>query len=467
MSVLSDPAVLLRRAKRRTVLVLLSTIVGVAAGFGVAVLTPPTYEAAGSVVLNGGAARDPVTGQFLETSLARKLVPTIARLAESREVAQAAAAEARVPTDMVVDHVSTEFEQGVQIITIKADAPTAAQSASIANAVAHALAQHVQENPIDGTGSVVARPLDHATPPMRPVVPKPFLDACLGGLLGLLAGIGMARIRDQLDDKISDIDEMRGVAGAPILASVPFDRRVAKRPLSTDRPHVPWAEAFAQLRTNLEFLGVDSRPRLVAVTSAAAGEGKSITSCNLAIALARAGRRVLLVEADLRRPACSRYLGVDNTVGLTNLLVGDVKPEAAIQPWGDHGLMFLPSGSSAPNPSELLASRKCRDFLREMREQYDTVVLDLPSLLPTADAAVLAGRADGVILLARHRHTRAKQIRRAVDALSKVNAHLLGCVLNMVPPRQEANGYGYGYGFDQGRHPGARRGDAPQPELVT
>ncbi|MEB3369998.1 polysaccharide biosynthesis tyrosine autokinase [Saccharopolyspora mangrovi] len=431
----------------------MSTIVGVAAGFGVAVLIPPTYEATGSVVLNGGAVRDPVTGQFLETSLARNLVPTIARLAESREVGQAAAAEARVPTDMVVDHVSAEFEQGVQIITIKAHAPTAALSASIANAVTHALGQHVEEHPIDGTGSVDAQPLDQATPSMRPILPKPFLDACLGGLLGSLAGIGMARARDQLDDKISDIDELRGVAGAPILASIPFDRRVAKSPLSTDRPYVPWAEAFAQLRTNLEFLGVDSRPRIVAVTSAAAGEGKSITSCNLAIALARAGRRVLLIEADLRRPACSRYLGVDGTVGLTNLLAGNVEPEEAIQRWGEEGLMFLSSGWSVPNPSELLASRKCQDFLREMREQYDTVVLDLPSLLPTADAAVLAGRADGVILLARHRHTRAKQIRRAVDALTKVNAHLLGCALNMVPPRQEAKGYGYGYRFDQVRRP--------------
>lgn len=458
MNVLSDPKALLRDAKRRIVMVLLSIGVGVAAGYGVAAVTPPTYEATGSVLLTGGAARDVFTGQFIDTSIARNLAPTIARLAESREVALAAAAKAQVPAHLVVDRISTEFEQGVQIILVKARAPTAAQAATIANAATHVLIEHVERRRIDGTGSVGAQPLDQAATPTRPILPKPWLNIALGALLGLLAGIGLARARDLLDDKIDNIDELRGVAGVPVLASIPFERRVSSSPIA-DRPYTPWSEAFVQLRTNLEFLKVDSHPRVVAITSALSDEGKSITACNLAIAVARAGRRVLLIEADLWRPACSRYLGVRSTTGLTTVLTGNVEASRAIVRWGEQGLMYLPAGPRVPNASELLASRTYQEFLRQMRDQYDLVILDLPALLPTADAAVLAGRAQGTILLARHRHTRAKQIRRAVDALAKVNARLIGCVFNMTP-RQEA----YGYDLEATRLPRPRPGGQPEPE---
>ncbi|GDY33547.1 polysaccharide biosynthesis tyrosine autokinase [Gandjariella thermophila] len=438
----SDHTTLIRNVKRRAGMVLLSLGIGVGGAYLATILTPPTYEATASVLLTGGAVRDPVTGQFLDASIARNLVPTIARLAESREVALAAAADARLPANLVVDHVSADYQQGVQIILVTARAHTATQSASIANAITHTLSSQLEKRRIDGTGSVGAQPLDHATPPARPTLPVPLLNCALGGLLGALGGVGLARLRDQLDDKITDSDQLSQAATATTLACIPFERDVKKNPLRSDRPYTPWSEAFAQLRTNLECLATDNPPRIIAITSATSGEGKSTTSCNLAIALARAGRRVLLVEADLRRPRCSRYLGLPSTMGMTSILTADTPPEAAVQTWGEHGLAVLPAGPPVPNPGELLASHQCRQLLRQLREQYDIVLLDLPSLLPIADAAIMTAVADGTLLLARHRHTRMKHIRMAVDTLSNVHARLLGCVLNMSPPTDE---YIYGY----------------------
>jgi capsular exopolysaccharide synthesis family protein len=442
-------------AKRRAGILLVSLCAGVGGGYAVTVLTPPTYEATASVVITGGAGHEPTahitigdlsTGQAFDSSVARNLIPTIARLAESREVALAAATEINMHVNNVVDHISVDSQPNVQIITITAKAGTAAQAATIANAVTHALGLELQRLRLDGTGSIGAVPLDQAMPPAKATLPKPLLNWSLGGLLGLLTGYGLARLRDQLDDKISDVDELRDVTHAPVLASIPFDRRVSKQPLISQRPYSPWSEAFGHLRTNVEFIGVDYPPKVIAVTSPIAGDGKSVTSCNLAIALARAGRRVLLIDADLRRAKCARYLGMDTGAGLTGVLAGHIESESVIQPWGADGLMFLPAGTPPPNPSELLASRMCQDFLRELRDQYDMVLVDLPSLLPVADAAVLAGMADGTILITRHRHTRSKQIRRAVDALTAVNAHLLGCVLNRTP---QPDGYGYSYKFDK------------------
>ena len=180
----------------------------------------------------------------------------------------------------------------------------------------------------------------------------------LGLLAGLAVGVGGALARNALDVSVKSPEQLKEAAGAPNLGTIAYDAQVPKRPLIVrEDPQSPRSEAFRQLRTNLQFVDVDNPRKVIVVTSSMPGEGKTTTIVNLAIALASAGARVLLIEADLRRPKVADLLGMERTVGLTNVLSGRIAAEQVIQPWGDGALDVMASGPLPPNPSELLASR--------------------------------------------------------------------------------------------------------------
>ena len=178
-------------------------------------------------------------------------------------------------------------------------------------------------------------------------------------------------------------------------------------------------------------MDVHEPARVIAVTSALQGEGKTTLSCNLAIALAEAGWRVLLVDADLRRPKVADYLGLDGGVGLTDVLVGDVQVGDVVQRWGENSLLVLPSGSAPPNPSELLGSKAMADLLLALRESADIVVIDTAPLLAVTDGVVVAVQADGALLVTQQGRTSRTQVAAAARSLHSVSVRLLGCVLNM------------------------------------
>jgi non-specific protein-tyrosine kinase len=198
------------------------------------------------------------------------------------------------------------------------------------------------------------------------------------------------------------------------------------------------------LRTNLQFVDIDCPPRSIVVTSSIPDEGKTTTAINLSIVLAQSGVRVLLIEADLRRPKISQYLGVESAVGLTNVLVGRTELHDAVQTWGRSGeLKVLPSGPPPPNPSELLGTQGMADLIRELERDYDLVLIDAPPLLPVTDAAVIAGSASGAVMVVRHGHCRRDQLSSAVRSLHAVDATLYGVVLTMTPTKGANSGYYY------------------------
>ncbi|WP_344087316.1 polysaccharide biosynthesis tyrosine autokinase [Luedemannella helvata] len=284
-----------------------------------------------------------------------------------------------------------------------------------------------------------------------PVSPRPLRNLGLGLLLGLLAGCAAALLRETLDTTVKSAEVLTKVAGVPVLGVIPLDASARKAPLIVaGKANSARAEAFRQIRTNLTFVDVDRPVRSIVVTSAHRDEGKSTTSCNLAIALATAGEKVLLIEADLRRPRLGHYLGLEGALGLSNALAGQVDVDQVIQPWG-HGLWVLLSGSLPPNPSELLGSDAMRDLLDELTARYDRVVLDTPPLLPVTDGAVVAARADGVILVARSARTTQEQVRKAAQSLNAVGASVIGSVLSMQRPRPGEVGYYPYYGPEQNR----------------
>jgi capsular exopolysaccharide synthesis family protein len=342
-------------------------------------------------------------------------------------------------------------------LTVTDHDPAVAQTinAKLSEDLANYLAE--VETPTGTTSSqIIARVTDPADFQQSPVTPRTVLNLVVAGLIGLVLGIGLAVARDVLDRSVSSLEHVEEVSSAPVLASIGFDSQIKKSPLLTDLgAFASRTEAFRLLRTNLQFLDLEQQPRSLVITSAVPGEGKTVTAANLAVALAQAGRKVLLVDGDLRRPRVAALLDLDGAVGLTSVLVGTATLDDAIQVHDASGLHFLASGPKPPNPTEILQSRVTHDLLKRLRDDFDMVIVDAPPLLPVADAAVIATATDGAIVVARHGKTSRDQLREAVTRLENVGARVFGVVINMIP-RRAANSYYYYY-YEDAASGGARK----------
>jgi receptor protein-tyrosine kinase len=304
-----------------------------------------------------------------------------------------------------------------------------------------------------GDPSVDVALTDRPGPAVAPFPSLAVRAALLGGVLGLLAGGALALARTLLDRSVSEQEDAERLAGAPVIGVVFRDDALGRgRP--APRSEARAAEQYRQLRTNLQFLSVDAPPRVVMVSSAVPAEGKTTTVMNLAIALADAGRRVTVVEADLRRPRVTQLLGLVTGAGLTNILAGTADLEEVLQTYGDRDLHVLAAGPTPPNPSELLGSRQMGLILEKLRSENDYVLVDAAPLLPVADSWGLAAHTDGVLLAVRHGSTRKEQFAEAAAAVRRVGSTTLGVVLTMVPVKGElaaARAQGYEYGYAPGR----------------
>jgi receptor protein-tyrosine kinase len=301
--------------------------------------------------------------------------------------------------------------------------------------------------------TIKATVVDPGSEPTSPVSPQPKRNLALGLVLGLLIGVGFAVLRETLDTSVKTIKQLEDLIDAPVLGSISYDNDAVRNPLINDLgTYAPRVEGFRVLRTNLQFIDPDQQRKVFVITSSLPEEGKTTTATNLALALAEGGERVALVEADLRRPKISEYLNLEGSVGLTTVLVGRVPLHDAMQQAGPHvGLDVLSSGRTPPNPAELLKSHSMSAVLKELRADYDIVLIDAPPLLPVTDAALLASQADGAILVVRHGKTTADQVRAAAERLTSVGAEPAGVIFNMTPAKgsgQYGYGYGYGYGYE-------------------
>lgn len=302
-----------------------------------------------------------------------------------------------------------------------------------------------------------------AVAPTEPVRPTPARNAAVALVVGLLLGIGLAFLRDYLDDSIKSKEDLeRTAVGLPVLGLVPAlggwrdgDRTVV---VSVSDPRSPAAEAYRALRTSVQFLGVERRLRILQVTSPSKAEGKSTTVANLAVALARAGQRVTIVDCDLRRPRIHDFFGLRNDVGLTSVMIGESPLSTAVVPVPDvPNLYLLPSGPRPPNPSELLAGHHVGEILQAL-EPGSLVLLDCPPVLPVTDAVVLSGKVDGTLLVVTAGTTRQKELRRTHEVLHQVAAPLIGLVFNGTSS-DDSYGYSYRYAYaEEGRENGGRGG---------
>ena len=445
----------LRVVRKRWALIVLSLLVCLGASLSLAFLQKPTYEATSQMYVSVIATSTDQASQLLDGSqAATQRVKSYADIVGSPRVTAAVQKELglTLTSDEIGKEVSADNPLDTVLLNVHVRDTNPVRAQLIANAVAQQFGLLVNELETpqgSGTSPVKVSVVQEAQRPIAPVAPNKKVDVGLGILLGLALGVALAVLLDVLDTSVKSAEELEECSESAVLGVIGFDSDATKSPLivQTD-PHSPRAEAFRQLRTNLQFVDIDHPVKSIVITSSIPQEGKSTTTANLAITLAQAGLKVVLVEADLRRPKLMQYLGVEGAVGVTSVLIGRVALEDALQPWGNGSLMVLPSGPTPPNPSELLGSQGMADLISALEARADIVLVDAPPLLPVTDAAVLAKICDGALLIVRHGLTSREQVVRAVESLRVVDAHLIGNVLNMAPAKgPDAYGYGYAYRY--------------------
>jgi succinoglycan biosynthesis transport protein ExoP len=292
--------------------------------------------------------------------------------------------------------------------------------------------------------------IEPALLPTEPVSPDYVRSGILALAVGLLLGVGVAFLAERLDDGLRGRQDLEARLGAPVLAVIPrvatWRRRRDTPVVTVTEPRAAPAEAYRTLRTSLLFAASQRDAKTLLVTSPHAGEGKTATSANLAVTLAQARKRVLLISADLRKPRIHRFFGISNDVGLTSLLIGEARPWEAVVDVGFEHLKVVPSGPVPGNPAELLGSDAMGRLLAQFREVAEFVILDSAPAMVVADALTLAPFADAALFVADAEQTSRGAVTHARNQLEQVNVKVIGAVLNNFDPaRARAAAYYYSY----------------------
>jgi polysaccharide biosynthesis transport protein len=267
-----------------------------------------------------------------------------------------------------------------------------------------------------------------ATEPGSPSSPKKTRNVALGILLGLMLGISLALLRDQFDRRLKTAEEAEGAFGLSVLATIPQSRQIGDTAGVTTGLKGEEAEAFRMLRANLQYFGIDEELRSILITSSASEDGKTMVAWNLALAEAHAGKRVLYIEADLRRPTLAERLRLSDEKGLGLVLAGSLEAKAAIQK--ARGVDVLPAGPMPPNPAELIDSQRMESLLDWAGREYDRVVVDTPPAAIVADALPLIKQVDRVLVVVRLRHTARDAAEHLGEQLTNIEAPVIGIVVN-------------------------------------
>lgn len=425
----------------------LGALVGGAVAVVASLVQAPLYTASTQLFVSTTESAT-ASDVFQGSQFSQQRVASYARLLTGKELARRLIDELELdlsPAALTEEVTATPVPETV-LIEVTVTDPDPGQARDIAAAVGGLFGDLVAEleTPPGAIGSpvrvLVVEPPDL---PESPSSPQTTRSTAIGVIAGLLLGAGAALIRARLDRSVRDQDELVGLAGAPVIGVIPKEPGLERSHLVDRRNSSGGTEAFRQLRTNLQFLNVDQPPRVIMISSSVPSEGKTTLAVNLAVALAEAGRRVVLVEADLRRPRVTRYLGLVGGVGLTNILAGTATVDEVVQVYGDR-CAVIAAGPTPPNPGELLSSSHMAALLEELKEVNDVVLVDAPPVLPVADASGLAVLVDGTVLSVRYGATTRDQVRQTALTLEQVGGKTLGVVLNLVPPRATlASAYGY------------------------
>ncbi|MCE5253308.1 MAG: hypothetical protein LLG45_03710 [Actinomycetia bacterium] len=528
---LEEPARLedyLKVVKERAWIIVTLTVLGVLAAFLYSYLTTPLYRGTASLVYEKSNLDTAFLGTQLfttESDRARTLETAVATITREPTIAETVKSQLGLQQSLeeLRKMVEASAARSADVITIEAVSPDAAQAADIANAFAEqfityrqnearqavATAREVVKEQLDGLGSDMLDSsyglmlqekyetlriiesmqtggfsvLSRATVPEAPFRPRTAQNIGLGLLVGLIVGLGVAFVVDYLDKRIKDEKTLEAELGVPVLAAVPGvngRRRVGRKGERTSEvigfsTHHSLLEPFRTLRSNLQYFSVGNKHPVWLITSAGPNEGKTVTTINLALSFALAGKRVIVVEADLRRPMAQKYLGLEGKAGLSDVLAGTQRltdvlqlvradehlpPEGRRQPGGadprllQRNIYVLTSGPLPPNPAELLASRRMAEVMKDLAEMADCILVDTPPVLLVSDALALIQYADGVIVTAVLDVTTRDEVAEVRSIFERAGARVIGAVAGGKKHSRgyHKRGYGgdyysYGYGY--------------------
>jgi capsular exopolysaccharide synthesis family protein len=443
----------------------------VAICFGLAVLgtlaltlqAEKRYEGTAALLVRTSTAVEPQ--RAVDTNLQLLSLPVIAERTAKRVPGTS--------KDEIEAEVESEQQSESDIIEVRATDSSPERAALIANAFAREFLEfrRVTTRGQIETGKIQL--VESASPSSSPVSPKPVRNLIFGGLIGLVLGLGVALLLEQLDRRVKREDDLAEATGLPLLAAVPRrdafdDDHLGRASLSPGE-----TEVFRLLRANLRYFKVKQDVKSVVVTSAEPGEGKTLVSLGLALAAVTSGEKVLLLEGDLRDPGLSRVLRLPQSGGLSAVLSesDQVDPSSAVVPVaagdladavGDATLDVLPAGAIPPNPTQLVESQRMREVLARAEEIYDFVVIDTPPVLVVSDAIPLIAAASGVLAVSGLGVSTLGSVTSLTDQLERLGAQTLGLVANFA--KSDGRAYeGYGYG----RPPTLTDGPEPQPSAET
>jgi capsular exopolysaccharide synthesis family protein len=392
---------------------------------------------------NAGSSAEALQGLQLST----QLLKSYASIATSRSAASQIRDRLGLTdsVDAIRGSLSATPEPETLLISLSATASDPARAVAIANAAAAVLIESVRQLERGKTAKIDPRVVDAAVASAAPVRPRPGVNMAIGLLVGAVTGAALALLLESLDRAIKTATQAEGGFRSPLLAVIPRLPTVNGRQLpSIDNPLTPAGEAYRNLRTAVRFISPDHPMHTLLVTSPRPGEGKTTTATNLAVSLAQAGERVVLVDADLRRGRVVDIFGLPGGVGLTSVIMHTASLTDALQGSQD-GLFVLGTGPLPPNPSELLGSEAMAQILEQLRQIADVVVLDGPPVLAVSDAVALATQVDGVVMVARAGSTDRHDAAEAAQRLDRVGANVAGCVLNAAAKTTAAYYDGYQY----------------------
>lgn len=448
--------------RRRWLFITALALLGASIGFFMALNSPKMYKASSSVFVS--TQRGSTTTELVQGStFTQNLIQSYAKLAKMPSVLSPVITKLDLQTTpaQLSDAVSASSPLNTVLIEITVTDQSPTQAALIANAVSSSLAttaQALSPKADSGMPAVTMQQVEQAQAPNNPFEPDKRFMTLTGFALGLAMASAYALGRQVIDTRLRTVQDIQRVTQIPLLGTIPGVRKKGEEvaDFRTRRTGVT-AESFRKLAANLEFLDPDAPVRSVVVTSAVAGEGKSSTAINLALALAERSERVILVDADLRRPRIAEYCGIDGTLGLTTVLTGRAELEDVIEPWGP--IRILPSGAVPPNPNQLVTSAMMAATVEALIKKFDIVIFDSAPLLPVADSLALSRLTDGALLVARANSTRRGQLTAAADAVENVKGRVLGVILNRIKlGRGVSSSYGYA------SQPSATNTPAPEPE---
>lgn len=442
-------------ARWRTLVACVILVIGAAAV--VTTLTVPTYEAKARFYYSAATQGSMVSTADLATFV--ELLGSPVLLDPLRQ-------ELGNPSTPMV--LIGSLSETAPIVDITVRSPSPELAAAAANATGPLLAKIGTEfSPVlaaSGQG-VKASALLPAAVPSSPISPDLRTNTALAVLAGLALGLGVVLLRHFLDTRVRSEADLRAISDRPILGSLrkikdPGSNRIV---LESD-PHSLAAEEFRRLRTNLQFVDVTTGGKhSFVVTSPSAGEGKTTTAVNLALAMADSGSRVLLVDADLRHPSVANAMGLEGSVGLTTVLLGRATADEVIQQWADSTLFVLAAGAIPPNPSELLGSEATARLFRKLLAHYDFVIVDSPPIVPVIDPVLINRLVGGLLLVVSVGSTRKRDLAHALRSLATVDADVSGFALNLV----DGGGSYYAYGERAARRSQPKRAAAGTPAEVA